>query len=231
MTEKVKKNAMKTGFCFDGNHEGTKPKSHSGLPMKTCEFWQTCPCECHEMITRMFEETGMERLLIDNPEYRHVKSPFWMPSLLDTPLESTASNGSGAIPATVVQGADPAVAPPRVAASYAPTSTGRAARGELESHVQEATDDWTATVPEYKCTPDWINEWLAEKYGMNASVGAIHAVFMRWEKLGFAYIEKKPVRFLGYTPDGIKYGLERLKIKSKREKKQRQSAANRGERR
>lgn len=232
MVQQTKKRPLKTGYCYDGLHEGTKPKSYSGKPMKTCEFWLTCPCDCHEMITRMFEESGMERILLDNPEYKPVKSPFWMPNPLDKPLDLRPSNGSGPQTRTVIEPAIPGATPARIAASYAPTPSGRSARGELESRVQEACDDWVALNPEDKCTPEYVSEYIAEAYDTTPpSVGAVHSVFMRWQALGFAFVEKKPVRFLGYTPDGVQYGLERLKIKTKREKKLKSAAANRGERR
>lgn len=232
MPIEVKKNRMKTGYCFDGAHEGTKPKSPSGIPLKTCAFWLTCPCECHIMVTRMFEESGVERIPLENPEYHHVESPFWMPNPLDQPLDTAPSNGSGVLSRTVIEPSVPGATPARIAASYAPTPSGRAARGELESRVQEACDRWLMDLPEERCTPDYVSEFLAEYYEIDPpSVGAIHSVFMRWQSLGFAFIEKRPVRFLGYTPEGIQYGLERLKTKVKREKKLKVAAFNRGERR
>ena len=44
-------------------------------------------------------------------------------------------------------------------------------------------------------------------------------MFDRWVKLGFAVIEKKPTRFVRYTDEGIKFGLDRMKERSKRKLK------------
>jgi hypothetical protein len=45
-------------------------------------------------------------------------------------------------------------------------------------------------------------------------------VFKRWERIGFAVIDRKPTRFSRYTEDGVKLGLEVLKLKAKNAAKQ-----------
>jgi hypothetical protein len=127
---------VKSGFCGIGHCEGTQPRSYSGQPMKTCQSWMTCSCDCHAKINQMFEMTGLERIPVENPEYHPVKSPYWMPNPEDRILELAASNGSGVDAPRILESPDPSRVPARLAASYTPTPTGRAARGQLESWVQ-----------------------------------------------------------------------------------------------
>lgn len=222
---------VRSGFCGAGQCEGTEPVSYSGIPMKTCQSWMTCSCDCHIAVTKMFEMTGLERIPVENPHYHPVKSPYWMPSPEDRVADLRASNGSGAVAPIVLESRDPGRAPARVVPSYGTTPSGRAARGQLESWVQEACDEFLVEAPEAKCTPDWISNKIYALQGVEPpSVGAIHAVLMRWQTLEFAYVEKKPVRFLGYTPQGIQMGLDGLKAQAKRQKKMREMAGRRGER-
>jgi hypothetical protein len=85
--------------------------------------------------------------------------------------------------------------------------------------VKTACDVWLVESYSFPCTPAWLAEEIAAAQAIKApSVGAISAVFERWIKLGFAVIEKKPTRFVSYTDEGIKLGLEGLKARSKRTK-------------
>jgi hypothetical protein len=113
--------------------------------------------------------------------------------------------------------------------SFTPTPTGRAARGELEAWVKEQTDIWAVEEYTFPCTPQWVAEEIGYDKGITApSVGAVDAVFKRWEALGFATIERKPTRFTKYTEDGLKLGLEGLKRRAKMQKKLQKAAAMRG---
>jgi hypothetical protein len=129
----------------------------------------------------------------------------------------------------MVESPAPDIVPPTVARSYAPTATGRAARGELEGWVKEVCDIWLIEGYQMLCTPAWISEEIASAQGIKApSVGAISAVFERWVKLGFAVVQKKPTRFIAYTEEGKRVGLEGLKIRAKQQAKRKQAEQSRG---
>jgi len=109
------------------------------------------------------------------------------------------------------------------------TPTGRAARGQLESWVQIECNAWLIDEAEEQCTPALLSRYIGREYGITPpSVGAINAVFERWIKLGFAIIEKKPTRFVGYTEEGLQYGLEGLKAREKRMRASEKGARLRG---
>jgi hypothetical protein len=207
--------SMKTGYCSSGWCEGTKARDWRGRPVATCRFFMTCPCECHEMLWRMAAMTETERILHDNPEYVHPERAFWLP---DDDPESWHSIPREEEKTPVYQESPvPDAVPPTLVKEFTPTTTGRAARGELESWVKEQCDIWLIEGYQRKCTPVWIAEQIGLDKGIKEpSVGAIGAVFDRWVKLGFAVIEKKPTRFIQYTPDGVRLGLDRMKDQAKR---------------
>jgi hypothetical protein len=219
---------IKTGFCANGQCEGTKPKSSAGVALKTCSFYLTCGCKCHADIWLMFKMSGMERVLMDKSGYMAPPHDFWMPSqdpdwtpeILSSPVDTPA-------PPTVESPA-PGLVPASLARSYEPTATGRAARGQLESWVKRQCDIWLLEEYTFPCTPTWIADEIADDQGIDPpSVGAISAVFDRWTKLGFAVVEKKPTRFTKYTETGIRLGLERMKADSKRAAKRTQAERHR----
>lgn len=216
---------MKTGFCASGWCEGINPKTKSGNPAPSCQFHLTCPCKCHDMIDKMFEIAQMERIAVDKSEY-HVERTFWMPS--DEPLAPLSSSQETTTP-VLVESPAPDLVPPTLRRPFAPTTSGRAAPGELESWVKDACDVWLIDEEQFPCTPVWIADEIAKTQGIKPpSVGAITAVFNRWVNLGFAVVGKKPTRFLHYTEDGVRLGLDRMKQQAKRRQRARQSEKNRG---
>ena len=223
----MSKALYKSGFCGIGLHEGTSPVGLSGTPLKVCVFWLECNCPCHAEISEIFKLTGMERMPQQNPKWKPERSPYVMPSVEDrvaSRIASGASNGSGAVggpsaPVTIERDAT-GILPPVYVRSFGATDTGRAARGELETWVRRATDFW---VVESKldetfrvvCSPPWISKQIAEAEGIKEpSTGAVTSVLERWLRLGFAKLERKPLRFTGYTEEGIKVGLEALKLRT-----------------
>lgn len=212
-----------TGFCHSGWHEGVKAVTASGAPAPTCKFYINCPCECHARLNRMYQISGQERILVDNSDWKpeSISLPAHVTSIVTVPSVAPTTD---APPAREEPAA--AVLPAPIARSFEPTPTGRTARGELESWVKVETDAWAADViasaehPEIvvrNCTPRFVAEEIARSKGIKApSEGAVNAVFMRWEKIGFARIERKPTRFTGYTPDGIRLGLEAMKSRAKK---------------
>ena len=197
-----------TGFCNMGQHEGTKPKGHNGMPLKVCEFWQVCTCDCHKEITKMFEMTGQERVPMPNPEYVPPKRTFWIPS--DDPEYYLPQ----AAPEVAEEGVSEAVLERTVAV----TPTGRTQRGGLEFWVQRECLAWLVDKdPEYGLTVRIISEEIARIEGIKApSQGAIGAVFDRWVKYGYAQIADKPRRFVGLTEQGQAQGLDWCRANYKR---------------
>lgn len=219
------RNKFMSGYCSNGFCEGTKPRSFRGTPQKTCHLIDECPCECHRQLDLMFESTGVPRQLVTNPEYTPERVDFNIEDYLQTPSSDAPSTDGGVDGPDIIEGTPmtPAVA----ALAQRRTETGRAARGGLEAQVLEACH--ALAILDQHITPKMISGWIAGKYEIpEPSTGAIGAVFNRWEKLGFAKQEKKPVRFAGFTGDGTALELERLKGKVKRESRRTQSALRRG---
>lgn len=208
---------MQTGYCFNGWCEGTKATSSSGKPVPTCEFYITCPCKCHDDLDRLFTMTDQPRILVESSAYVPDSGGFWMPS--DDP-EPVLSSPDGVTTPVIIESPAPDRVPASIGRTFTPTPTGRAARGELEWWVKQHCDIWLIDEPPDLCTPSYLSVEIGRDQGITPpSVGAISAVFDRWVKLGFAVIAKKPTRFVGYTEDGVKLGLEKMKNDAKRKSK------------
>lgn len=218
----------RTGFCGIGLHEGTSPTGVSGGPLKVCVAWLDCACQCHVELTELFRLTGRERTPQQNPKWVPQKSTFVMPTLEERVISRASTlprNGPMPNPVTVapptIKRDAAGILPPVMDRSFAPTPTGRTARGELEGWVLEQTNGFAVESkldPTFKalCTPAWIVDEIAKQYGIKPpSTGAVTAVLDRWALIGFATIARKPVRFMGYTKDGLEFGLESMKLKAK----------------
>jgi hypothetical protein len=210
----------KTGFCAKGWCEGKKPVTWNGKPAPSCKMWRTCGCECHDFFDTMFASTDRPREVVNYSEYHPNRHEFWMP----TPEERMAllaSSRPGAVDSpTLVESPLPEAVPATLRRTFTPTATGRAARGELESWVKDQCDIWLVEEEEFPCTPAYLAGEIGRTQGIKEpSVGAISAVFERWVKMGFAIVEKKPTRFICYTEQGVKFGLEGCKEKAKRDKR------------
>lgn len=217
---------FRTGFCINGWHEGDKAVDWKGAPVPTCTHYMKCPCSCHGELDRLFEITGRERILVESSGYEPPHRTWWMPS--DDPLPAL-STVNGAPVTELLESPDPTRIPATLRPAFKPTPTGRAARGELELWVKEWCDIWLVDESTSPCTPAWLSEKIARDKAIDPpSIGAISAVFVRWEKLGFAVFKKKPTRFVGYTQEGIELGLDKLKARVKRIRKQTQSNLRRG---
>ncbi len=207
---------FKTGYCDAGFHEGGRAKDASGKPAKVCEFWQFCPCDCHKTIDMLFSLTSRTRTPQENPEYNKPVVTYWMP----TEEERVAMLLSKKPGVTVVNANLPKQSVPEplvVERVFNPTPTGRAARGQLEQWVKQCCEEWSSGDIGYPCTPAYIADWIKHFRDVpNQSVGAIDAVFKRWAEIGYALIEKKPTRFMGFTDEGKKVGLEVLKARAKK---------------
>lgn len=219
---------FKTGFCNSGKCEGAALKDAEGVAYKHCMFWMTCPCDCHKIFDMMFREAEMPRVPVDNSGYVPKKSPFWMPSPEDRIAMMASSSPDPATAPVIIESPLPEAVPVTVRRTFAPTTTGRAARGELELWVKEQCDIWIVEEIDEPCTPVYLSNEIAKAQGIKApSVGAISAVFDRWVNLGFAEIGKKPTRFIKYTPEGVKLGLEGCKEKARRARRSKEAEAGR----
>jgi hypothetical protein len=208
---------IKTGFCSNGWCEGSKATDWRGRPAPTCQFYVTCPCKCHDDLDRLFAMTESERILVETSGYVAPARTYWMPS--DEP-DIVLSSPNGTTTPVIIESPAPDRVPASMVRDFGPTPTGRAARGELESWVKHHCDIWLVDEPGEPCTPSYLAAEISHDQGITPpSVGAISAVFERWVKLGFAVVEKKPTRFVRYTEDGIKYGLEKMKSDAKRRTK------------
>lgn len=222
LVEDGKKLPIKTGFCLAGWHEATRPRDRFDQPVPTCDKWQTCPCDCHVSITQFYKESGKERVVHSNPDYTPVESPVNIFELVEAP----SLLADVELPSHVMVSPAIGVVPGAVVKQFNKTPSGRAARGQLEAMVKEVTDTWVIENDRHPCTPDYVSAEIAKLHKIDAPnpVG-IHAVFRRWEKMNFATIEVKPVRFTGYTDEGVQRGLNVLKDSTKRDKKRRYSMA------
>lgn len=243
------KKKIKSGFCANGQCEGTKPTSPSGQPMKICEDWLDCACECHAMVTKMYEMAEMERqppeqtaaylaeshrrhaetqALLDSLAYdRTVPSvPSYADGTGDHPLDERPSQSPVGAPGDTLETGYHGTVTPR----FAPTDTGRRARGQLEYDVLKICDEYVHDVYDWDlCTPRLVAERIGKINETEPpSTGAINAVWDRWEKIGFAVQGKKPSHFSHFEMDGSLQTLAMLKDRIKRDKKRSLSEAKRG---
>lgn len=207
-----------TGMCHAGWHEGTRAKDFKGRPVQVCLLWQECPCECHEKITKMFEIGEQPREVVENPEYVRAERTWYMPVYgVDYGIESSRSVAEPVALDGEVNRPEP-IPVPAHARTYAPTPTGRAAKGQLETQVLEVVTEWLIEHDEL-CTPKFVSTEIARVQHIDEpSVGAIGAVFDRWVKYGYAIVTRSPVQFTGLTDEGSTRGLDALKIQYKRKK-------------
>lgn len=224
----------KSGFCSVGHHEGGKYPGPSGKLNKTCTLIDICTCDdptCHKFFNRMFNDAGLDRVAVDNSGYE--------PEILNFAFEKPAivaaapilSNPSVVDTHNVLESVAPGIVPPRKRRDYVATSSGRAARGQLEDQVNDACTTWVVESEQKPCTPQYISDEIARKEGIKGpSTGAIAACFDRWEKIGYAEIGRKPTRFLAFTPYAVEHGLEQTKARAKRDEDSKKAASRRGER-
>lgn len=161
-------------------------------------------------------ETSIESGIDTEPEGVVVGEPGGEPFEEDTPEEAQARHdavlGSSDEPA-----AEPAEDVSAEPAAAAEGGKKRAERTDLEGDTKGVTDDFVTgkfKLPEGKenLTPHAIAQEIGRRRGTKApSTGAVSAVFVRWEKIGFAKIGTRPVRFLDYTDAAREKGLNALK--------------------
>lgn len=208
-----------SGFCGTKSCEGTKPKSYSGKPLKTCPFTSDdCTCKCHKDLDMMFEMAGMERVPQENPEYHpDPKIEEIRKCLEEIRHDLSMKFIDDRITVRMKESIAPGELPPVLERDFEGTESGRKQRGQLEDEVRKATDMWVMLKATQPCTPVWVAEMIDAENP--PSTGAVNAVFVRWQDIGFATVEKKPTRFTGYTPEGIEHGLHAMKVRAKAKQK------------
>lgn len=222
---------LRTGFCLIGRCEGTKSKDHNGVAAPTCKFWATCGCKCHLVYDQMFAMSDMERIAVDNSGYSVDHGGFAPIEIIVREPVGVLSSAGGTDDGPVYESPAPGVVPAVRARSFAPTPSGRAARGELEYDVKRAIDIFIVEGEDGYCTPSWISTEIGREKGIDPpSTGAVTAVLDRWVACGFAVTAKKPSRFVEYTPEGIELGLDVLKERYKRRSKMAKTAVALGRR-
>lgn len=219
------RNKMLTGYCGNGQCEGTKPVNFAGEPLAVCPMWQKCPCICHYKLDELFEMTGQERRHVPNDKYVPKKGSFVMPDPVDLdPLGVPSDNGGPVTPPTVQEPAAANVAAPVAPLVERRGPSGRSSPGGLEARVWAACRELSGDI-----TPKAVSEWIADWWSIPLpSPGAIREVFIRWEKLGYATWAKKPIRFTGFTGEGTWEELARIKAENKRSTARTKSALARG---
>lgn len=213
-----------TGFCQNKFCEGTRPVTPSGKPAKVCTFIEKCGCECHVKISKMFEMTNTDRIILQNPDYVPYDSGIYefLESYEKMKAEVLPSMRAvkALIEETPVTTADGAIITglARSGRTFEPTKRGRAA-GQLEDEIRGVCNRFLqGEFPdEEMCTPKFVAQKITEETNTEKtpSIGAIGAAFDRWEKIGFAIIKKGPVRFVSFTVEGMTLGLEAMKQKAK----------------
>jgi hypothetical protein len=237
-----------TGFCTPYNpldaqgHEGTKPKSRNGNPLPICTAWETCPCTCHKEIDDMYALAGIPRPEAEqNPDYeavmseKHLATQVMLDSLaLPMAHFNGLSNSGGPTAHDADEGpatGDVATSSPIPQPQFAPTPTGRRARGQLEYDVLKVCQDFAEGVFDWpECTPKLVSIEIGKLEAVEPpSTGAINAVWDRWEALGFATQAKKPSRFVKFNVESpTALTLDRMKSQVKRERKRGQAEQKRG---
>lgn len=215
-----------SGFCGIGLHEGTRPRNIWGTAQKVCTILgldgeARCNCKCHKEIDEMYESAGMPRVPQQNPDWkpppRQDLSYVWADSLVG-PVGNTS--GDGERPAVTHTDAGIAVDAPRYSGDdRAPSGTRR--RGQLEEEVQRICVGYLEG--EFSTDEDG---YMSTKHIAHLidpedppSSGAVHSVLLRWEKIGYAVLNRDPMEFALLTPDGMKMGLNALKSKAKASRK------------
>lgn len=197
MAPQMVQGVYRTGFCNDGLHEGTQPVTASGKGRKVCTLVKVCQCECHKELDAMFAAAEMERVVQQNPKYEPYQQTYVMPTGEELQAQRVERR-------------------PPVQRDLDQPYEERAGRGQLEHFAHRVCMEWFND-PERNedMTTARVGELIQEITGTETrpSSGAVHSIFVRWQKCGWATIGAKPVRFCGPTPEGLVQGLDKMRKK------------------
>lgn len=200
---------LKTGLCLAGWHEGSKPRTRDGRPIKTCPMFDSCPCQCHRDLDEIFELSGKPRELVENLDYVPVRSSVVAYEVIEAPgmFDSETVVPEGAL-ITVA----PGLVPAHKERIFPPTPSGRLARGQADYLTLSATDAWVVesqfSERMEQCTAQWVHDFVLKETALELDVTTVIAVWKRWIEIGIARVEQNPIRFVGYTPEAIERGFE-----------------------
>ena len=83
-------------------------------------------------------------------------------------------------------------------------------------------------MPDY-CTAEYIAAECTALDGRSTSSGAVWKILVNWRDWDYAEIAEKPNRFVMFTENGLKLGLDEIHRRIKRAQKRERGAAIRGE--
>lgn len=185
-----------TGHCASGACYGSKKQAPSGARFQACQ-WKyeyrgkliVCTHECHsqfeEMLAMMAEMNGGDASALG------LLGPTGEPLTAVTRIDDTPRGVPLSLRPLDLE----------TTKTFAPTPSGRAARGELEENVRAVIAAHFEVFDHL--TPQIIGVLINKE--TPPSEGAIHSVLMRWEAKGLATVERKPFRFGTFTTAGLKY--------------------------
>ena len=205
--------AMLCGFCNNSNHESCVKSTTPWFG----KVW-TCPCSCNESAQADRKLLDMAREMGIDPATLGLGRNTAPPAQRTQPLLATPPIPTPSLKDHVSVDQEPLpLTPPDHDIDFAPTKSGRYARGELEYRVKQVCDEFAIGAifsSASGITPVQVSERIDPDNP--PSVGAIGAVFDRWNQIGFAETAKSPVRFVRYTDDGLRRGYARIKAAYKR---------------
>ncbi|MFD5451633.1 MULTISPECIES: hypothetical protein [Streptomyces] len=234
-----------TGWCQNGWCEGVAViPGREGKPTPRCKgLYETnsggtrretiCDHDCHKAITEMYDTAGLPRewptsqWTAGDEKLRRESGEIYDPKILEECIDASRRRSilvldeDAMTPApTLAERAEPqpvgGVLPPhphvedprKREAGYRP-------RNQLLYDVKIAVDMWViGGFPEIEVlNTSAIASLVNEK--MPPSTGAITNILRRWERVGFANIGEKPLRFLSYTKVGVEQGFDALEASYK----------------
>lgn len=193
----------RTGWCISGCHQGVVKKSPSGKEFPSCGGGG-CTCYCHSALDDIMaaiastaSETGVS---VPMPPAAPI-APVVTPPMQKEPAPATMDPGTGVPtrPGDIIEdhpvnvsSPPPRLGPPQVAVPLATVTrlpNGRRPKGSLEPEIEDFIRNHRLVG---ELTP------MAVGAAIEASPGAVSAVWARWERDGKCELGKKPARFVRF---------------------------------
>lgn len=57
--------SARSGWCITGHHEGKKAEVN-GVAQSCCRLWQSCPCDCHDTMSKILAPRRQQREPVSN---------------------------------------------------------------------------------------------------------------------------------------------------------------------
>src|ERR1700759_4490790 len=113
-----------SGFCNVGHHEGMRCPGPSGKLNKNCTMIDKCQCphpQSHQFYSRMFADSGMDRVLVDNSGYAPERFSGWLPVPTVVEAPPILSTAPVDIAPDALESVSPGFAPPVARTTYGET--------------------------------------------------------------------------------------------------------------